>query len=149
MEDKPKILKWALIIGIVIVLNLFFNYSISLFYKEPNYGAFCWPQPMQVPSGNVFLDSHYARCQNDFQTAENIYNRNVFIALVILGVVSLVVGAFVANAIVSLGLSWGGALSLLVASMRYWSTAGNIIKVLILAFALVALIWLAIKKFGN
>ena len=29
--------KWAIIIAIVIVLNLFFNYAISLVYKAPAY----------------------------------------------------------------------------------------------------------------
>jgi len=88
-------------------------------------------------------------CQNNFQTAENKYDRNIFIILIVLGVVSLILGAFLANEIVTLGLSWGGVLSLIIASMRYWGTADNIIKVLILGFALAVLIWLAIKKFGK
>ena len=69
--------------------------------------------------------------------------------LVILGVIALISGAFIANEIITLGFSWGGVLSLLIASMRYWSLAGNLIKVLILGIALASLIWLAIKKFGN
>ncbi len=41
METQSKVLKWSLIIGIVIVLNLFFNYTLSLVYKQPDYNAFC------------------------------------------------------------------------------------------------------------
>jgi hypothetical protein len=185
---KPRILKWSLIIGIIIVLNLLFNYSISLFYKEPDYNAYfaqpqvvepitnkedClkvggqWYEPdtrydqnnmpiapvavnvgtKQSPAlGNCNAD--YTK-QQEFNDAQKVYARNVFIVLVILGVASLIVGAFMVNEIVSLGLSWGGSLSLIIASMRYWSTADNIIKVLILVVALGALIWLAIKKFGK
>ena len=47
METKPKFLKWALIIGIVVVLNLFFNYTISLFYKEPDSNIY-FAQPQVV-----------------------------------------------------------------------------------------------------
>src|ERR1035437_3777717 len=47
METKPKVLKWALIIGIVVVLNLFFNYAISLFYKAPDYNVY-FPQAQVV-----------------------------------------------------------------------------------------------------
>lgn len=153
METKPKILKWALIIGIVVVLNLFFNYTISLFYKEPDYNAyFTQPQIVQ-PSTDVLKQQIEQQKLNEeqknYNDAREIYNRNVFIMLIILGVISLALGAFLANEILTLGLSWGGVLSLIIASMRYWGTADNWIKVLILGLALAVLIWLAIKKFGN
>ena len=153
METKPKVLKWALIIGIVVVLNLFFNYTISLFYKEPEYNNF-FPQPQMVQSSLDLVKQQVEQIkfneeQKKYDNAREIYNRNIFIVLVVLGVLSLVVGAFITNEIVTLGLSWGGVLSLIIASMRYWSSADNLIRVLILGFALVVLIWLAIKKFGK
>ena len=41
--------KWGLALAIAIVLNLFINYGISVFYKAPQYGDFCnenrYPQP--------------------------------------------------------------------------------------------------------
>lgn len=180
METKPKVLKLALIIGIVIVLNLFFNYAISLFYKEPNYDVFfaqpqvvqqintkeeClkvggqWnegsavypqtnPAPASTPDIKSFCNPNFTK-QQEFDQAREIYNRNIFIILVVLGAIFLLVGAFVVNEIVSLGLSWGGVLSLIIASMRYWSDADNWVKVLILAIALVTLFWIAIKKFGK
>jgi len=181
METKPKVLKWALIIGILVVLNLFFNYAISLFYKEPEYNDY-FPQSQVVepitnkeeclkvggqwtqgpapkdrytvptPAGYSqvasYCDPNFTK-QQEFSNAQKIYQRNIFIILIVLGVISLIWGAFLANEIVTLGLSWGGVLSLIIASMRYWSTADNFIKVLILGFALVALIWLAIKKFDK
>lgn len=187
METKPKVLKWSLVIGIIVVLNLFFNYSISLFYKEPDYNSYFKQSQVVEPITNkedclkvggqwYEGDSRYdqngvpipvsvagktkpvpalGNCnpdytkQQDFDKMQKTYQRNVFIMLVVLGVISLLVGAFIANALVSLGLSWGGVLSLIVASVRYWSTADNLVKVLILAAALGALIWLAIKKFSK
>ena len=74
---------------------------------------------------------------------------NIFIILVILGVVSFLLGTFITNEIIILSFSWGGVLSFIIASIRYWSDADNWVKVLILAVALGALIWLAIKKFGK
>ncbi|KKR79788.1 MAG: hypothetical protein UU24_C0002G0024 [Candidatus Nomurabacteria bacterium GW2011_GWA2_40_9] len=179
METQPKVLKWALIIGIIIVLNLFLNYTISLFYKEPDYNLyFLQPQvvetinnkedclkvggqwnegnyryeknmPVPVSSGDIYkgyCDPNFTK-QQDFNDAQKIYQRNVFIMLVVFGVLALILGAFISNEIVTIGFSWGGVISLIIASIRYWSTADNLIKVLILGFALDALIWLAIKKF--
>lgn len=181
METKPKVLKWALVIGIVIVLNLFFNYSISLFYKEPDYNAYfpqsqivesidnkeaClkmggqWtenieykngitnPVPKDIKAVEGYCDPNFTK-QKEFESAQKIYQRNIFIVLVVLGVISLVLGVFLVNEIVTLSLSWGGVLSLVISSMRYWGTADNLIKVLILGFALITLLWLAVKKFGK
>jgi len=152
MEKQSKVLKWSLIIGIVIVLNLFFNYTFSLVYKEPDYSTFCLPTPTAVPSGeNVStLNTQYITCQNNFQTAENNYDRNVFITLVILGALCVVIGSFLkGNTLISVALSLAGVLSFVIASMRYWSSANNLIKVIILAIALAILIWIAVKKFKD
>jgi hypothetical protein len=59
------------------------------------------------------------------------------------------IGVFAAQDILAAALSWGGVLSLLIASMRYWSDADTVVKVLLLGAALVGLIWIAIRKFGR
>ena len=41
MNNTPKFLKWILTIAILVVLNLFFNYSIHLFYPSPEWNKFC------------------------------------------------------------------------------------------------------------
>lgn len=176
--NKPKFFKAALIISIVVVLNLFFNYTISLFYKSPNYDDFfpraqvvepitdkdsClevggqWTeQPIYYEDGmktatpkiSSYCDPDFTK-RIDYENARKSYERNIFIMLVVLGVLSLVAGSFVVNEIVALGLSWGGVLSLVIASIRYWSSADNLLKVIILAVALVALVWLAVRKFGS
>ena len=167
--------KWAVVVGIVIVLNLFFNYAISLVYKEPSYDAFIptsqvvepitnqadcvavggqWTDPdprYASPDGTPAIgscDPNYTK-EQQFTAAENAYGRNVFIILVVLGVASLVLGAIFANAILALAFSWGGVLSLLIASIRYWSEASGFVKLVVLAAALAALIWVAIRKMGS
>lgn len=169
MKHPSRFAKWSLVVGIVIVLNMFFNYAISLVYKAPEY-----PQPPQVV-GNIetqadclavggqwnanvynvpdtktaptgYCDPDYTN-RKTYEDAHKAYNRNVFIVLVILGIISIIVGVVATQEVLSTAFSWGGVLSLLIASMRYWSDAGNGIKVAILAVALVGLIYVAVKKF--
>ena len=180
-QKKSRFLKVAVIIGIVVVLNLFFNYALSLIYKSPDYLTFCpnsqvvkqvatqeecvsiggqWDANSTVVSvekGNLatpaqpagYCNQNYT-CQKKFDEASRIYNRNVFIALVILGAVSLIVGVLLsANVVVSSGLAYGGVLSFIIASIGYWSSADDLIKVVILAIALALLIYIAIKKFKD
>ena len=178
MNTQPRVLKWSIIIGIVIVLNLFFNYAISLVYKSPQYDAYC-PTTQVTPvldsqkscvdaggqwnpnayygkpsvPGEVqpagYCDPQYT-CRKSFEEASKIYDRNVFVALVILGALSVLVGSFFkGNDVISQSLSIGGVLSFIIASMRYWSYANDSIRVIILALALLLLFWIAYKKFKN
>ncbi len=174
VPPKNRFTRWAIIVAIVIVLNLFFNYTISLFYKAPQYEDFVKPtqvvgviktQDDCVKIGGQWTDSpveslvapdpakpvlgycdeNYTN-QINFNNAQKNYDKTVFIVLVVLSVISLVSALFVANETLSLAFSWGGVLSLLIASVRYWGDANNLFKVLILAAALAILIWVAVKK---
>lgn len=179
MQTQSRILKWSLIIGIVIVINLFFNYVLSLVYKNPTYENFC-PNTAQVVTipdtekacvgagGQWTNNTYYGKpllpgetqprgycdlqftCRNNFEAAQKVYDRNVFITLVILGAICVALGSFLAgNVVMSIALSFAGVLSFVIASMRYWTSADDLIKVIILAIALAILIWVAIKKFRN
>jgi hypothetical protein len=154
MNNQSKTLRWSVIIGIVIVLNMFFNYTLSLVYKQPDYLTYC-PQPtiMVTPTDKPASDAQYQQsitCQKNYDVANNLYSRNVFVALVILGALCVLIGNYLKNNLVlGQSLSIAGVLSFIIASMRYWTSADNLIRVVILAIALLILIWVAIKKFKN
>jgi hypothetical protein len=164
-EKQSHFLRTALTVAIVIVMNLFFNYAVSFVYNEPAYDQFVkpaqvvdtittqadcvavggqWNGPAIPQQG--YCDQNYTNEQN-YQSAMTVYNRNVFITLVVLGIISIIIGSFVSVSVLPAALSWGGVLSLVIASMRYWGNADKLFKVIILACALGVLIWLAVKKF--
>lgn len=179
-KNTKSIVKWALILGIIIVLNLFFNYTISLLYKAPQFENFCpvaltskayvdknscfeaggqWNEttvPVEIKDGSKvvstapqitgYCDVTYS-CSKVYNNTQSVYNRNVFIILVILGIASLALGSFVTGiSVVSLGLSFGGVISLFIGSVRYWSDMDDWLRVAVLGVALAALIWLGVKK---
>jgi hypothetical protein len=177
-----RALKWSIIIAIIIVLNLFFNYAITLVYPTPQYSDFCpanqvvaspanqkdclavggqWTQTVSpqdpaavkslpaISQTTGYCDQYYT-CNKAFTAASDAFGKNVFIILVVLGIISIVSSIFLkSSTVVSVGLSLGGVLSLIIASARYWGEAGNLLRVLILALALVALIWVGLRKFKN
>ena len=182
---KSWFLKWILALGIVIVMNLLFNYGIRTFYKPaPAYGDFCkveqvspvldsseeclaaggswngnpnFDRPIPYGSGpvppKVVFDTNagycYAEftCNNNFMDATSIYNRNVFIILVILGIISLAASFMFTQAeAVSLGLSFGGVISIVVGAIRYWSNMDDKLRFGVLLVGFITLIWLGIKK---
>lgn len=178
MQNTSKILRWSLIIGMVIVINLFFNYTLSLIYKQPDFVKFC-PNTEQVVEANTKNscvskggqwneNNYYApqkteatgycdlqfTCRQDYDSAQKTYDRNVFVTLVILGALCVAGGSaswriLKGNMVIAQSLSLAGVLSFIVASMRYWGSADDSIKVIILGIALAILVWVALKKFRD
>jgi hypothetical protein len=175
----PKFVKWAVVIGIVVVLNVFFVVLISLVLPTPQYAAFCpqsqvvpnydteqactkaggqWtatpsnePQPVKatVPTVIGYCNPDYT-CSQNFATASATHARNSFIALVVLGVIAVIAGVFVpGSSIVSSGLAYGGVLSFLIASVSYWGDAGSWIRLGISLVALIALLYIGLKRFRD
>ena len=154
--------KFILVLGIIIVLNLFINYGVTTFYNAPKYGDFCGQDefvPREAPlmkqeNGADFDSGKYEKqlkaqkeCNENYQTARDLYNRNVFVFLIITGIISIIVGFLITQAeAVSLGLSFGGLLSLIIGTIRYWSAMNDYLRFIILSIALAILIWMGIKK---
>lgn len=119
------------------------NGGSDQFYMDPTSSV-----PKQVLIKNPGYCNENYTCQKNFDTDREGYDRNIFIILTTVGVL-LIIGSFLSrtNAVVSTALSFAGVLSLIIASMRYWSQANDWLKVLILGLALAALIALAVRKF--
>lgn len=179
-KKTPSFVKWALILGIAIVINLFLTYLVRVIYHEPAYTDFCpekqvheaietkeeclqiggqWNENIETkavpqPAGEPFRVVGYCNenfiCDQQFQDTNRVYNRNVFVVFVIAGMLLLIGSAFLAGAeTISLALSFGGVLALIIGSIRYWSDMNDILRVVILGVALVALIFVAWKKFRD
>lgn len=170
------VIKWSLVIGIVVLVNMFLNYAVSLVYESPKYENFC-PQRQVVDNigtkdscvalGGQWNENYYKSpdikqaeptgycdpdftCRKEFEDVSSVYNRNIFIILVAAGVLLLASSfALAFNWILSVSFSMAGILSIIIASMRYWSDADNLLRVIILFLALLALIYFAVKKFKN
>ena len=170
--------KWSLIIAIVIVANLFFNYAITLVFHAPEYEKFfpttqivepitekekClsvggqWNEGQEyrnssdgktLPVKTTYCDPDYSK-HIAYEKAHKSYEQKVFVILVLLGVLMLVFGIFISIPILGTAFAWSGVLSLLIASIRYWSLAQNGLKVLMLGGAFAVLIWVGVKKFGR
>ncbi len=171
------IIKWSLILAIVIIANLFFNYSLSLIFNGPDRDEFCpFEKTSQVIEnkqaceaadgiwnpGQVIVGAPeqtlkvapagycdlYSKCENKFREASKTYEQKVFIGLIIIGAVVLIASAFLkVNTVLSSSFALTAVLDLIVASFRYWRYSQEWLKVSILFVALVILIYIVVKKF--
>jgi hypothetical protein len=171
-KKRSNIIKWALILGIAIIVNLFLVYAVRVLYEEPAFTDFCpekqvneaittaescvavggqWnanmPGDKTVPAG--YCDVNFT-CQKGYDAVNKVYTRNVFVIFVIAGIILLVGSVFLRGSeAVSLGLSFGGVLALIVGSLSYWSDMNDVLRVVILGVALAALISIAWKQFRD
>jgi hypothetical protein len=179
-RSRHPLFKWILVVGIAIVANLFLNYALDAFYQSPKYDIFCpakqvnelittekacvsiggqWnsdpyryvgttaPIPADAPRG--YCNENFT-CQKGFDDAMKVYNRNVFIVLVVAGTAFLVGGLFAKGIeAVALGFSFAGILSLIIGTVRYWESMDERLRVVVLGIALTALVWVGIKKFRD
>ncbi len=91
-----------------------------------------------------------AKCRESYDSIRSVYNRNVFVVLVILGLIALALGFLVIEVgAVANGFLGGGLLSLIIGTIRYWSDMNDYLRFIILGVALAMLIWLGYKKFSS
>lgn len=168
------VFKWALSVGIIVILNLFFAVAIQTVTPEPKWDEYCvqqqvrpvldseascvavggqWNPPVPSPkpiAGEtpVGYCNEFFTCQMEYEDARVSYAQNVFIALIVLGALSIVAGFMLrVSPAVSAGLSYGGVLTFIIASVRYWEAAGDLVRLAIVGLALIALIAIGVKKF--
>lgn len=183
-NKRHPLFKWLLVVGIMLVANLFLNYALDAFYPRPQYETFCptsqveeavltkdaciakggqWTEsvtpkgaysttPVVSPTAPELIgycNQNYT-CGKNYDAVTKVYDRNVFIVLVVAGTVFLIGSIFAAElVVVALGFSLAGILSLIIGTMRYWSSMDEKLRVVVLGIALVSLIWVGVKKFKN
>ena len=176
-SKQPKFVRWAVMLGIVILLNVFFVVARGIIFPAPQYSDFCpvstpiaenqtscvraggdWipsgtPTPgdkttaPQTPGG--YCD-YSQKCQKPYDAAQKAYETKSFVFLVGLGLLVLIIGILpLGSSIVSTGISYGGVLSFVIASAGYWQDATQLIQLGISAIALAALIYIGLKRFRD
>lgn len=175
-HKHPKFVRWAVLLGIVIALNLFFVAARSIVVVEPNYDDYCptrlqpattesacmeqggvWvstPDNSQVtsvvkPNQEGYCDL-YQTCQPLYDEARGQYEMYSFALMVGLGVLALIIGVIpMGSSIVSSGLSYGGVLALIIAAGGYWGEAGELLRMAMSLIALGALLYIGVKRFKD
>lgn len=173
----PKFVRFALMLGIVVILNIFFFEAVQLVMPAPVYEAYCpaaqvvrsydtqeactaaggqWTENSIgfAPAGQKmgpagYCDAQYA-CRKQFDAASELHARDAFIAFVVFGVAALIAGVLpIGSSIVSSGLSYGGVAALVVGSAQYWGTASVAIRFAIALVGLAALLYIGWKRFKD
>lgn len=141
-------------LGIVVTINLFFVVLGSLIFPAPKYENFCTPiapvPPSPAPAHSLPASVDYTTCQKPFNDAQQQHQLETFILMVGLGVLAIIIGVLpLGSSIVSSGLSYGGVFAFVIGAVQYWSDAGSALRLGISFVALVALLYIGLKRFKD
>lgn len=87
------------------------------------------------------------KCEDEFDKARDVYNKNVFIICAVIGLITIAVaGIYLKKESVGAGTLAGGVLTVIYGTIRYWEGLGQIMRFMLLGLILALLIWIGYKK---
>jgi hypothetical protein len=169
-QKQSTLVRYSVLGGIVILINLFAVYALQVAYPQPEYTDFCkveqvkksfaneeecvgnggqWNASFDGQTEQAYCNADFT-CSQEYEKVDSLYSRNVFIAFVAFGLFLLVGSLFVSgSSLVASGLSFAGTLALVIGSFGYWSNMNDILRLVVIGVALVTVLYLAWKKFED
>jgi hypothetical protein len=132
--------KFALAFGIAVVFPAMIHYGVSTFSLEPRW------QDYHVAS---LIDSNSAEYQKkdvEYRAAERTFEKHLFAIAVPLGLITIIVGAFLALPAIASGLMFGGIFSVCDGYFNYWSELSAQLKFCSLLAAFIVLLVVGYRK---
>ncbi len=168
---KGKVKENILAIAIAIILVLFIGYGINVIYAPPERTDYCkeeykdiqtkegceqeggkWTYYQEdgvkpVEGNRTGWCNQFYECEKEYDAVRDIYERNVFIISLVIGIIAIIVGGVVlASESVGAGILGGGVLIAIYGTLRYWGDMSKYIRIIILGIVLFVLIWIGYKK---
>ncbi len=167
IKNLPKIIgNCALALGIIIITNVLIFQIVDLVWSQPKWNDFCgsvskaeilseekcvevegeWIADSGVTTvGGGYCDT-YTKCNAELAVAQDSYNQKAFISGIVIGIILLLLGAFiVSNKTISIALILSAILDLFISSVAYWGDAGKSVRVALLAAVLIIIIVVILK----
>jgi len=85
-------------------------------------------------------------CGRDFQTASDIYNRNIFFILAPLGFIIVVLGIYLTIEYMGVGLMFAGLITMFYATVRSFTSLSKLFRALVILIELLLIMWIAYAK---
>jgi len=132
--------KFALAFGIAVVFPAMIHYAVSSFSPEPR-----WQDYHVAP----LIDSNSAEYQKkdaEYKAAEKGFEKHLFAVAVPLGLITIIVGAFLGVQAIGTGLMFGGIFSVSDGYFNYWSELSAQLKFSSLLAAFIVLLVVGYRK---
>ena len=143
--------KIALGFGIAIVFPMMIHYGVSTFTPQPKRKDYQVKNYYErhkraTPEEQRKLEAEKYRLEKQRKVAEKIFEKHLFVVAVPLGIMAIVVGAFLATQAIGTGLMFGGIFSVCDGYGNYWSELNDPLKFASMLVLFVVLLFIGYKK---
>ena len=132
--------KFALAFGIAVVFPAMLHYGVATFSPEPRWQDYTVSPLIDRNS------TEYQKKEAERRTAEHVFEKHLFAVAVPLGLVAIIIGAFLPIQAIGTGLMFGGIFSVCDGYFNYWSELSAQLKFLSLLAAFIVLIVVGYRK---
>jgi hypothetical protein len=85
-------------------------------------------------------------CSQNFNTAQQEYNRNIFLILAPIGLIIVILGIYLTVDYIGAGLMFAGLITMFYATIRYFSDMSKLLRAGIILAELLIIMWIGYKK---
>ena len=139
--------KIALGFGIAIVFPMLLHYGVSTWTPPPKWQDYQVPfNPQATPEEKAQQQAEQQKKDEERRIVEKRFQQHLFAVAVPLGLVALIVGAFLRLPAMGTGLMFGGIFSICDGYFNYWSELADVLKFLSLLIAFILLLFLGYRR---
>ena len=141
--------KIALGFGVAIVFPMLLHYGVSTWTPQPRWNLYDLQQPYNpqaTPEEKAQQQAELQKKDQERRVAEKRFQQHLFAVAVPLGLVALLVGAFLRLPAIGTGLMFGGIFSICDGYFNYWSELADILKFVSLLVAFLLLLFLGYRR---
>ncbi len=143
--------KFALGFGIAIVFPMMIHYGISTFSPQPKWKDYQIENYYEkheraTPEEQEKLEAEKNRLEEEREKAEKRFQKHLFFVAAPLGIITIIVGAFLSIQAIGTGLMFGGIFSVCDGYFNYWYELADPLKFASMLVAFVVLIFVGYKK---
>ena len=137
--------KFALAFGIAVVFPAMIHYGVSMFSAEPRWQDY-HVSPLVESTSDSVASAEYQRKDAEYKAAEKIFEKHLFAIAVPVGLITLIIGAFLPIAATGTGLMFGGIFSICDGYFNYWSELSSPLKFFSMLAAFIVLLFVGYRK---
>lgn len=143
--------KFALGFGIAIVFPMMIHYGVSTFSPQPKWKDYQIENYYEkheraTPEEQKKLEDEKNQLKEEREKSEKRFQKHLFFVAVPLGIITIIVGAFLSIQAIGTGLMFGGIFSVCDGYFNYWYELADPLKFASMLLAFVVLIFVGYKK---
>ena len=143
--------KFALGFGVAIIFPLMIHYGVSTFSPEPRWKDYQVKNYYEQykdssPEEKAKLKAEQNRLNEEKREKEFSFQRHLFFVAVPIGILAVIMGAFLPIQAIGTGLMFGGIFSVCDGFFNYWSELSDLLRFLSLLVAFIVLLIIGYKK---